>query len=123
MEAVSQEVYAQIKAQVLEEWAEERKREAKRREEARIAERIATDNVFSSTRKKYYLPLAKKCEALRRTGHHIDCVQMIDKWLKEAENMALQALGEWDKASVYKNGKVDEANKIMSEVLETIIQD
>lgn len=121
MEGVSQELYEQIKVEAIEEWKEQKRREAKKREEQRIAERIAIDKLFEPTRSKYYIKVYSYVNLLCRAGQRLNILQTIEEIFSEAEQLALQAIGERSKESAYKNNRAGEANKMAEQMLETKI--
>lgn len=114
MEAVSQEVYEQIKARVLEELKEERRARAK----ALKGERDGIYHMFDPFRQEYYLRLVRKYGLVRRFQTNLASAEYtIEKWYEEVENLALKKMRETRK-SAYRNGRAEEANKIAIEIME-----
>ena len=121
MEAISKELYEQIKAEVIEEWKEQKRMEAKKRAEQRMAKMIAVDNLFKPTRSKYFMRVVEYLNMLSRAGQRFDTVQMVDQIFSETERLALKAIGEWSKESAYRHDRAEEANKMAEQILDNKI--
>lgn len=119
MEAVSQELYEQVRAQVLEDLKAERRERAKKLEE----ERENIYNMFEPFRKKFYIRLVEKYESIRRFQTNLSSPErMIERWYEEVEDMALSKM-RMNRKAVYRSGRVDEANAIAIEIMQTILRD
>lgn len=111
---MNQAEYEAIKAQVLEE------QRAERRERAKERERISNEayHMFDQTTSKYLPKLIMKYG--KRTGNY-DCAGECKSKIDEAIRAALGIIGERNRKTAYLNGRVEEANEVLENLLEQII--
>lgn len=110
------EQYEQIKARVIEEM------KAERREKARQRQLInkASWEMFDKTEQEYLPKLVVKFS--RRTGKY-DCVYECKAKINELISSAIGIMGERNRKTVYLNGRAEEANTILRQLLDDILKD
>lgn len=111
---MTNEEYEKVKAQVLEEQRAERR--AKAQERQRINR--AAWEMFDETQKEYLPKLVVKHS--RRTGRY-DCVYECKTKIEEAIKSTLGIIGERDRKTAYLNGRAEEANSVLRELLDQLL--
>ena len=112
---MTQAEYKQIKAQVLEEQKAERKARAKERE------RINHEawHMFDETKQEYLPKLIVRMS--RRTGDY-DCAIECKNKIEHAISSALTIIGERNIKTAYLNGRAEEANQVLRNLLDEILK-
>lgn len=112
---MTQAEYEQIKAQVLEE------QKAARRARAEERERInaAAGQMFDDTEREYLPKLVVKMS--RRTGN-CDCAIACKRQIDEAIRSVLTIIGERSCKTAYLNGRAEEANMVLRQLLDEILK-
>lgn len=112
----NKELYDQIRAQVIEELKEERREKAKQRKQLHEA----AWEIFAETRKEY---LPKLVAAYgHKTGRYGEAITCRTK-IYDTELSALAIAGEKNHTTAYLNGKQEEANKALRQLLDNILKD
>ena len=106
--------YESIKAMVIAEQRAERK--ARAEERARIEHEAW--HMFDTTEKKYLPLLIAKYG--KRTGNY-DCVDVFEQKIYDAIRATLGILKERNRKTAYLNGKTEEANEILAQLLEQML--
>ena len=121
---ITPELYEQVKAMVLKEQRETAKARATARMERRKAfeeENAKAQTMFEATRQKYTPLLAQRYKNTYINGCR-SLYDVINLKFAEAKDVALRTLGYWNALDAYRDNKAEEANKLVSEILDAMLK-
>lgn len=117
---ITPEIYEQVKAMVLQEIKATNKARAEERQRARKEEAENIRKAFEPIRLKYTPLLSERFGNSYSPGKTL--FDLIDSKLDQALRIAVRTLGFYSLTDVYRNNKADEANKLASQILDTMIK-
>ena len=121
---ITPELYERVKELVLKEQREKAKAKAAERERRRKAveeEQAKAQAMFEPTRRKYTPLLAQRYKNTFISGCR-SLYDVVNVKFAEARNLALRTLGYWNVLDAYRDNKAEEANELVSEILDAMLK-